>query len=141
MPMGTVLAKFLHEKIPWEKPKNHPLLDFWSACPFPSPSATGTPHASLDAIALLWIFPRPRFRFRAHPRTAPVAQVSKPAVSPISKSAGRCQTPPRQRFVRPAGLEASDTEGLQTGVAGGNVRIRPPLFPLSAFGRIRALPP
>jgi len=63
MPMGTVLAKFLHEKIPWEKPKNHPLLDFWSACPFPFPSATGTPHASLDAIALLWIFPRPRFRF------------------------------------------------------------------------------
>ena len=60
---------------------------------------------------------------RAHPRTAPVAQVSKPAVSPISKSAGRCQASPRQRFVRPVGLEARDTEGLQNGVAGGNVRM------------------
>jgi hypothetical protein len=42
------------------------------------------------------------------PNSKIVAQVSKPAVSPISKSAGR------PTVLRGAGLEAGDTAGLET---------------------------
>src|SRR5947209_9621277 len=47
-------------------------------------------------------------------RIAVVAQVSKPAVSRVSKPANRCQHRARRRIPRHADLEVGDTAGLET---------------------------
>ncbi len=51
---------------------------------------------------------------RPGPRRRSVAQVSKPAVSPTSKSAGAPSMPARPICPAPAGLETGDTAGLET---------------------------
>src|SRR5947209_16882496 len=55
-----------------------------------------------------------KVRPAALPSADGVAQVSKPAVSRVSKPANRCQHQARRRIPRPADLEVGDTAGLET---------------------------
>src|SRR5947209_14331889 len=54
------------------------------------------------------------WRAAALPSAEGVAQVSKPAVSRVSKPANRCQYQVRRRIPRHADLEVGDTAGLET---------------------------
>src|SRR5947209_19746134 len=58
--------------------------------------------------------PQMRPRPAALPSAEGVAQVSKPAVSRVSKPANRCQYQARRRIPRHADLEVGDTAGLET---------------------------
>src|SRR5947209_16082005 len=58
--------------------------------------------------------PQMRPRPAALPSAEGVAQVSKPAVSRVSKPANRCQYQVRRRIPRHADLEVGDTAGLET---------------------------
>jgi protein phosphatase len=55
-----------------------------------------------------------------------VAQVSKPAVSPISKSAGFENVESATRFAAPAGFETRDTADLEVCATSADVRVTPP---------------
>src|SRR5947209_12035705 len=55
-----------------------------------------------------------KVRPAALPSADGVAQVSKPAVSRVSKPANRCQHQARRRIPRHADLEVGDTAGLET---------------------------
>ena len=83
--------------------------------------------------ALCAVLLKPR-RKRHH-----VAQASKPAVSPTSKSAERGQSQEATDFEAPAGLETRDTADLEIGATSVSRRTRRPRF-INALWRILPLP-